>query len=268
MNQLVVDVSHHNGVINWELVKATGAHAIIRCGYGDNIASQDDKQWSRNISEVERLGIPHGVYFYSYAKSVAEIDSEIAHCLRLIEGHTLQYPVYFDAEEPGTQANSCECANAFCAAMEAAGYWAGVYASDSWFKAYMGGLGNYTKWVARYRKYEPETACDMWQYTSTGALDGVPAAAGGVDLSNCYRDLPAEIGGQDTKEKEIRKMNWFAFPHGGATFVYMDGRVILPPTPEDWEQLQAVYRDAMGKEIPKADFSEGFEESIIKALGV
>ena len=68
MSNLIIDVSYHNGVINWERVKASGcAGAILRCGYGDDIASQDDKQWIRNLAECERLGIPVGVYLYSYA---------------------------------------------------------------------------------------------------------------------------------------------------------------------------------------------------------
>ena len=63
ISKLIIDVSYHNGVINWEKVKASGcAGAILRCGYGDDIASQDDKQWIRNLSECERLGIPVGVY--------------------------------------------------------------------------------------------------------------------------------------------------------------------------------------------------------------
>ena len=60
----VVDVSYHQGTINWEKVKAAGYHAIIRCGYGDDLTSQDDKQWKRNANECTRLGIPFGVYIY------------------------------------------------------------------------------------------------------------------------------------------------------------------------------------------------------------
>ena len=59
MSKLIIDVSYHNGVINWEKVKASAcAGAILRCGYGDDIASQDDKQWKRNANECTRLGIP------------------------------------------------------------------------------------------------------------------------------------------------------------------------------------------------------------------
>ena len=75
MSKLIIDVSYHNGVINWEKVKASAcAGAILRCGYGDDIASQDDKQWKRNANECTRLGIPFGVYIYSYAKTTAQAE--------------------------------------------------------------------------------------------------------------------------------------------------------------------------------------------------
>lgn len=86
MSKLIIDVSYHNGVINWEKVKASGcAGAILRCGYGDDITSQDDKQWIRNLSECERLGIPVGAYLYSYATSDRQAQSELDHILRLLK---------------------------------------------------------------------------------------------------------------------------------------------------------------------------------------
>ena len=97
MSNLIIDVSYHNGVINWERVKASGcAGAILRCGYGDDIASQDDKQWIRNLAECERLGIPVGVYLYSYATCDRQAKSELEHILRLIKGHTFQLPIFID----------------------------------------------------------------------------------------------------------------------------------------------------------------------------
>ena len=75
-----IDVSEHNRNIDWEKVKAAGIdYAIIRCGYGDNYDNQDDKQWLRNVSECERLGIPYGVYIYSYAQSTDMATSEAQH---------------------------------------------------------------------------------------------------------------------------------------------------------------------------------------------
>lgn len=94
-----VDISYHNGVIDFERLKNAVDYVIIRCGYGQDMTSQDDKQWSRNVSECERLGIPYGVYFYSYAKTTSKIEGEIRHCLRLLQGHTPSLPVFFDSEE-------------------------------------------------------------------------------------------------------------------------------------------------------------------------
>ena len=84
----VIDVSEHQGVINWDAVKPNIAGAILRCGYGDNYESQDDSQWVRNLAECERLGIPRGVYLYSYATNDAMAKSELQHILRCIKGHT------------------------------------------------------------------------------------------------------------------------------------------------------------------------------------
>ena len=89
MNQKVIDVSYHNGKIDWEAIKNANIHAIIRCGYGDDAYTQDDKQYLYNISECERLNIPFGLYLYSYATSWEQIKSEVSHTLRLAEGHQL-----------------------------------------------------------------------------------------------------------------------------------------------------------------------------------
>ena len=199
----IIDVSHHNGKIDWAKVKKDGYHAIIRCGYGDDLKSQDDKQWERNYKECERLGIPYGVYFYSYAKTDRQCASEISHVLRLIKGRKLSYPVYFDTEEPGTQGVSARYAKKFCDTVEKAGFWAGIYASESWWKSYLAPkVGDrYTKWVAKYgtNTGKPQTKptvnrTDIWQYTSKGKVDGV---SGYVDVNQAYRDMVLAV----TKKK-------------------------------------------------------------------
>ena len=77
-----IDVSVHNGKIDWQKVKNDGIDfAIIRCGYGQNMTSQDDAYWEYNVSECERLGIPYGVYLYSYANTLAKAKSEAQHVL-------------------------------------------------------------------------------------------------------------------------------------------------------------------------------------------
>lgn len=196
MSKLIIDVSYHNGVINWERVKASGcAGAILRCGYGDDIASQDDKQWIRNLSECERLGIPVGAYLYSYATSDRQAQSELDHILRLIKGHTFQLPIFLDVEEPGTQHYAPRCCEIVCEGLKANGYVPGIYASLSWFNGYLGTVrGKYIEWMARYKNlpedsYKGQYA--IWQYASDGQVDGV---SGRVDVNHCYM----EFGGSAT----------------------------------------------------------------------
>ena len=192
----VIDVSYHNGTINWDSVKAAGIDgAIIRCGYGSDMASQDDKQWKRNADECTRLGIPFGVYLYSYAKTDAQAKSEAEHVLRLIKGYKLSYPVYYDLEEHGTESGAVGRARIFCEAIEAAGYWVGVYANKNWWDNYLTGLTEYTRWVARYNSTLGMDNVDMWQYTSDGSVPGI---SGRVDMNHCYRDFPKEITGSSS----------------------------------------------------------------------
>jgi GH25 family lysozyme M1 (1,4-beta-N-acetylmuramidase) len=192
----LIDVSEHNGTIDWEQVAAAGYHAIIRVGYGNDETSQDDKQWARNIAEVERLGIPHGVYIYSYATDTGMAQSEAQHVLRLIAGRSLQYPVFFDSEQSGTEGAAKACAEAFGDVIEAAGYWCGVYASASWWTSNLAGLERFSKWVAAWHdESQGQAGCDIWQYTSDGTIPGI---SGRVDTNVVYRDFPSEIGGTVT----------------------------------------------------------------------
>lgn len=183
-----VDISYHNGVIDFERLKNVVDYVIIRCGYGQDMASQDDKQWSRNVGECERLGIPYGVYFYSYAKTTAKIDGEIRHCLRLLQGHTPSLPVFFDSEEKGTQGVAKHNAKRFCDAMMTNGYKAGIYASKSWFENYIGETWGYDLWIARYANVLGVDNVDIWQYSSNGSVDGIN---GRCDVNHVYKDYGA-----------------------------------------------------------------------------
>lgn len=193
----VIDVSEHQGVIDWEKVKKSGIKgAIIRCGYGSDDASQDDKQWKRNVSECERLGIPYGVYLYSYAANTEMAKSEAAHVLRLIKGHKLSYPVYYDLEEEAYASAAKANAIAFGDIIEKAGYWCGVYTWPRWFNTHLKGLERFTKWPCEWGVSKCSIPCDMWQYADNGRVNGI---SGAVDMNYCYRDFPKEIAGTTTK---------------------------------------------------------------------
>lgn len=194
MSKKIIDVSEHQGVINWETVKGQIDGAILRCGFGDDISSQDDKFWKRNADECTRLGIPFGAYIYSYATSMAQAESEAQHILRCVKGYKLSYPIYLDLEEPGTQAGAVERAKRFGDIIEAAGYWCGIYANLNWWNNYLPGLDRFTKWIAQYNSTCDYTGAnkDIWQYSSTGSVAGI---AGNVDMNECYRDFPADMSG-------------------------------------------------------------------------
>lgn len=209
-----IDVSEHQKDINWEKVKADGIDfAIIRCGYGSDYTSQDDKYWARNVSECERLGIPYGVYIYSYAKTVEEASSEASHVLRLLKGRSLEYPVYFDMEDSSTvgvgNAVLAQMAKAFCDKISNAGYDVGIYANLHWWTTYLTDPvfsdGSWSKWVAQYN-----TTCDyngsydIWQCTSSGKVDGI---SGGVDVNFVIDPLGAGTVGK-TRFTDVSRSSW------------------------------------------------------------
>ena len=197
-----IDVSAHNQTIDWERVKKAGVEfAILRCGFGQDYKSQDDKYFARNVSECERLKIPYGVYLYSYALNKKTASSEADHALRLLKGHTPKYGVWFDMEDADkykqrngmpsdeTLVNICV---EFCDKMIKNGYKTGIYASLSWFKNQLNDskLDKYDKWVAQWNdKCSYTKDYVMWQYTSSGLVDGIN---GRTDMNIMYLKLTEE----------------------------------------------------------------------------
>ena len=103
-----VDVSEWNGDIDWEKAKADGVeYALIRCGFGQDMESQDDKYFHINMEGALAAGVKVGVYFYSYARSEASAIGEADHCIRLIEPYKdkISFPVFYDLEEDRCKAN-------------------------------------------------------------------------------------------------------------------------------------------------------------------
>ena len=190
-----IDVSTYQGKVNWERVKQNIDFAILRCGFGSNIAAQDDNQFSRNLTECKRLGIPYAVYLYSYATTEAMIESEVAHTLRLI-GNNKPFCVFIDMEDGSTaglgKATLTAFAKKFCEAVKAKGFKAGVYANQNWFRNYIDVKAlrecGYVIWCAKYSTEEPKIDADfdIWQYSSSGSVDGIE---GRVDMNKMYNDV-------------------------------------------------------------------------------
>lgn len=196
-----IDVSQWQGEIDWAKVKASGiGYAIIRAGFGNNDTRQDDTLFLNNIQGCINLGIPVGAYIYSYAKTIAEAKSEAEHILRLLQGYTLQYPVYLDLEDENTTGKLTneqieEIAKTFADIVAVAGYKVGIYANKYWWTTKLTGkvYDQWERWVAQYNsECTYSGSYGIWQYGSDGKVDGI---SGNVDVDICYKDYPSIIGG-------------------------------------------------------------------------
>jgi GH25 family lysozyme M1 (1,4-beta-N-acetylmuramidase) len=187
-----IDVSAWQGSIDWDKVKSQIDFAILRVGYGSDLTKQDDKTFKQNADACTRLGIPFGVYIYSYANNTVKAKSEAKHVLRLIKGYKLDYPVYYDLEDEATTGKCTKStilaiAKTFENAISKAGYKVGFYANKYWWTTKLTDsyYNGFSKWVAQYN-----TECtyngkyDIWQYSDKGSVKGIK---GNVDMNYCYK---------------------------------------------------------------------------------
>ena len=190
-----IDVSYAQGVIDWEKVKASGLvdFAILRAGYGKE-TSQIDDQFSRNYTACKQLGIPVGVYWYSYATTVDEAEQEAKVCLQTIQGKQFEYPVAFDIEEARCLPQADALSTTFCTALENAGYYTAIYtfksALESNFSAAV--KNRYDIFLSHIGVQQTDYAGSygLWQYSWTGCIPGI---SGDVDLDYAYKDYPTMI---------------------------------------------------------------------------
>ena len=236
-----IDVSSWQGNIDWNTVKNSGQvdFVIIRCGWGNNDSSQNDAYWLRNASECKRLGIPFGVYIYSYACNTSYAVSEADHVLAQLNAAGLSpsqvaYPIYLDLEQQ-SKSNNRPCgidnwnnevllsngdlaniAQAFCNRIASAGYTPGIYANLNWWNNYLTSsvFDNYERWVAQYNSscwYEGNYS--LWQYASDGTVPGI---SGYVDMNYDYG-----IGTKDLSDALIKyrthvsKIGWTNYKGDG-----------------------------------------------------
>ncbi|WP_195283281.1 glycoside hydrolase family 25 protein [Harryflintia acetispora] len=197
-----IDVSTHQGTIDWKKVKNDGVKfAMIRVGYrgyGTGKIMLDD-QFKRNIKNATANGIKVGVYFYSQAITTKEAVEEAEFVLDNIKGYDIDYPVVFDIEDAPsasartrslTASKATQVAKAFCERIEQGGYRPMIYTYTKYFvtEINMGSLTKYDKWVAQYykRPFFPYKF-QMLQYTSKGKVDGIK---GNVDMNLCFTSYP------------------------------------------------------------------------------
>lgn len=195
-----IDVSHHQGKINWEAVKASGIDfAIVRVGYSNrngNGGLNFDKRYIYNLQQCNKLGIPVGVYIYCYDKSAYAATITTKAFIQAIKRFKIEYPVIYDIEydnkDLSKSVNTAIC-KAAMKVIEAAGYYGMIYASKDFFLNHldMSQLKTTDKWEAAYSKVDNNLVENgMWQYTSKGSVPGI---VGDVDLDYSYKDYAAII---------------------------------------------------------------------------
>lgn len=219
-----VDISSSNGSVDMEKIKKAGYDFVmIRCGYGDDIKSQDDSKFEANVKNAEKAKLPWGVYIYSYATNKTEAKSEAEHVKRLLKGKKPTLPVAFDMEDAdgykskhGAMKKSLitDICKTFLSEIKKAGYYPMLYCSLSWIGNYISTevTDKYDMWVAQWNK-----TCDykgknlgMWQYggetnyLESNSISGV----GTIDKDKCYKDYPEIIknGGYNNWKKPAEKV--------------------------------------------------------------
>lgn len=189
-----IDLSCHNGSIDWTKVKAD--FVILRAGYGKE-SSQKDNRFEEYYAGAKAHGIPVGAYWYSYAMNEDEAIQEADVFISTIKGKQFEYPVFYDVEENkqfdlGKEKVSA-IMRAFLERVEAAGYFVGLYGSASSLTTHTTDdiKSRYTIWLAHWCNQTNYTgAYGIWQHSEKCSVDGIN---GNVDLDVGYKDFPTII---------------------------------------------------------------------------
>lgn len=200
-----IDVSRYQGSIDWPAVRQSGMEfALIRAGYGNEINGKDPR-FEANISGARAAGLDVGVYWFSYAASVADARKEAAVFRQVIAPHREQitYPAAFDYEEAGREyarkhgANPdgdliSRMADAFLSDMKADGWKTALYTNNDFRRNVFSAqtLKNWDLWLADYSG-APDAACAIRQ---TGSTAKIPGIDGSVDTDVCFKDYAVPSG--------------------------------------------------------------------------
>lgn len=249
MKVTAIDVSYCQTGVDYNKVKKSGIDAvIIRAGFGKE-TYQKDSEFETHYKNAKKAGLAVGVYWYSYAYSVAEAKQEAKVCLACIKGKTLELPVYYDLEESGqTRLGMSALTNiaiAFCDAIKSGGYRAGVYSNLNWLNNYLDyeKLRNkYSIWLAQWSS-SPSKACDIWQNADNGRINGIN---GNVDTDVIINNNIIKKSSTGDEEEMIKYGE-----HNTAILAFK-------------KQLITLYN--MGIIKTKVDNSNGFGDGTLKAV--
>lgn len=186
-----IDVSKHNGAINWGSVASSGiSFAFIKAG---STNSGMDPYFDANMRGAQNAGLKVGVYIYSYATTVEQARAEANMLIGWLENYTVSFPVVYDIEDTChkglSQGQIQALVDAFCSTVSAAGYYPMVYSSKNWFNQRIGNVG-YDKWVAQYADNLEYSGASFWQSSSHGSVAGVGTR---VDIDYQFKDFSSLI---------------------------------------------------------------------------
>lgn len=269
----IIDVSAYNGTIDWKKVKKYGCDGaiikIIRKDLGK------DKKFEENYKKCEKLGIPWGVYNYTYATTVAKAKSDMELVCDILDKASkkhFKYGIWFDIEDKAQAGLSkikiAEIINAAQTVVESRGYKFGVYTGMSYFSEHIDKNKVKCKnwWIARYYKgynrmafkatpnksYKPTNVADLmvWQYTSSGVFPAKASTGNGgkFDLNILYHDFPATVQKEETAKKVKYTGKFPKLPPRGY-YTFLDGITVLEGTRGEIEKLQKFLNWAISSKL-------------------
>ena len=212
-----IDMSQWQGDVDWTKIKKSGVKFVmLRVGYGKGSYGSKsctlDSKFKSYVEGAQSVGLPIGVYFYSYATTPEQALKEAEYTIEQLDGIEVSFPVAYDIEDPAivsatNTATRTEMARTYMETIKAAGYTPMFYCNQSWYDNYLDAevLKDYEFWYARYTYVEPDRSvynCGMWQATSTQKLSGITENT--VDLNFLYKDYFKTV---DTRSKAL-KYGW------------------------------------------------------------
>ena len=209
-----IDVSEFQGSIDWNKVKADGVEfAILKFGnIYDYDANYKDSKFDTNYKKCQELGIKTGIYIYNYCNTVETLKKGLEWTFAKLGNIKLDMPIYLDMEDKDIQGETVETltnqCNEFAKYVKNKGYKAGVYANVNWLKNELNPEKfdkDISVWVAQYYKECQYTGeYDIWQYTSSGKVDGV---SGNCDIDYLYNENIIEKStNTDTNKKSVDEL--------------------------------------------------------------
>ncbi len=256
--QFGIDVSHHNGYIDWKSVARSGKKfAILKCQY-EAMSHRIDETFEYNYAEAGKYGLARGVYIFIASASMADMEGDAKSLLKHLNGRKLEYGIWIDLEANIVRSRGKAyikgLVNTYAQIFRAAGYYVGIYCNRDWYLNVMHDelKANYDFWIARYPRndvgeYNANSSLKpssnmavAWQYSSKGRVSGIK---GNVDLDVDYdgvinlarpdRKTPAQIA------QEVLEDKW------GSKYSKPSRKQLLTEAGYNYEQIQYLVNKAL-----------------------